>query len=141
MHFPAGHTDGDSIIFFTASNVVHMGDHFFAGRFPFIDLEHGGSVAGLTRNVEAVIARVPADVKIIPGHGPLSTLDDLKLYRRMLVETTTHVRKGMAEGKTLAQLKTAGLPAEWKQWGTGFINTDSWIETIFNSPPANANKK
>ncbi len=132
IHFPAGHTDGDSVIFFTASNVIHMGDHFFVGRFPFIDLEHGGSVEGFMRNVEAVIARAPADVKIIPGHGPLSTLDDLKLYRRMLAETTAHVRKGMAEGKTLAQLQTAGLPAEWKQWGTGFINTDTWIETIFN---------
>jgi len=141
IHFPAGHTDGDSVIFFTASNVIHMGDHFFAGRFPFVDLEHGGSVEGLTQNIEAVIARAPADVKIIPGHGPLSTLDDLKLYRRMLSETTALVRKGMAEGKTLAQLKTAGLPDEWKQWGTGFINTGVWIETIFNSPPANANKK
>lgn len=141
LHFPQGHTDGDSVIFFTASNVVHMGDHFFAGRFPFIDLEHGGSVEGLTRNIEAVIARLPADVKIIPGHGPLSTLDDLKLYRRMLTETTALIRKGMAEGKTLAQLKTAGLPDEWKTWGTGFINTGFWIETIFNSLSPNANKK
>jgi glyoxylase-like metal-dependent hydrolase (beta-lactamase superfamily II) len=140
IHFPAGHTDGDSVMFFTASNVVHMGDHFFTGRFPFIDLEHGGTVEGLTRNVEAVIARVPADVKIIPGHGPLSTLDDLKLYRRMLTETTALVRKGMAEGKTLEQLKTAGLPDEWKSWGTGFINTGFWIETIYNSSPKD-NKK
>jgi glyoxylase-like metal-dependent hydrolase (beta-lactamase superfamily II) len=140
IHFPNGHTDGDSVMFFATSNVVHMGDHFFAGRFPFIDLEHGGSVEGLTRNVEAVIARVPADVKIIPGHGPLSTLDDLKLYRRMLIETTAHVRKGMAAGNTLAQLKTAGLPDEWKTWGTGFINTGVWIETIFNSS-SKENKK
>ncbi|HYG11728.1 MAG TPA: MBL fold metallo-hydrolase [Pyrinomonadaceae bacterium] len=141
IHFPNGHTDGDSVIFFTASNVVHMGDHFFAGRFPFIDIEHGGTVEGLTRNVETVIARVPADVKIIPGHGPLSTLDDLKLYQRMLTETTAHIRKGMAEGKTLQQLKTAGFPDEWKTWGTGFINSDFWVETIYNSLSANTNKK
>lgn len=140
IHFPAGHTDGDSVMFFTASNVVHMGDHFFAGRFPFIDLEHGGTVEGLTRNIESVITRVPADVKIIPGHGPLATLDDLKLYRRMLTETTAHVRKGMSEGKTLAQLKTAGLPDEWKTWGTGFINTGVWIETIFNSASKDGKK-
>jgi glyoxylase-like metal-dependent hydrolase (beta-lactamase superfamily II) len=133
IHFPNGHTDGDSIIFFHNSNVIHMGDHFFTGRFPFVDIESGGSVEGLTRNVEAIIARVPADSKIIPGHGPLSTLDDLKLYRRMLTETTALVRKGMAEGKTLEQLKAAGLPEEWKSWGTGFINTGFWIETIFNS--------
>ncbi|HEX8131511.1 MAG TPA: MBL fold metallo-hydrolase [Pyrinomonadaceae bacterium] len=141
IHFPAGHTDGDSVIFFTTSNVVHMGDDFFAGRFPFVDLEHGGSVEGLTRNITDIIARLPADVKIIPGHGALSTLDDLKLYRRMLTETTAHVRKGMAEGKTLEQLKAAGLPDEWKSWGVGFINTGSWIETIFNSSSANMNKK
>jgi len=140
VHFPNGHTDGDSVMFFTTSNVVHMGDHFFRDRFPFIDLEHGGSVEGLTRNVEAVIARVPADAKIIPGHGALSTLDDLKLYRRMLTETTAHVRKGMSEGKTLEQLKTAGLPEEWKTWGTGFVNTGSWIETIFNSLSASGKK-
>ena len=133
IHFPAGHTDGDSIIFFHTSNVIHMGEHFFTNRFPFVDIEHGGSVEGLTRNVEAIIARVPADSKIIPGHGPLSTIDDLKLYRRMLTETTALIRKGMAEGKTLEQLKAAGLPDEWKTWGTGFINTASWIETVFNS--------
>jgi glyoxylase-like metal-dependent hydrolase (beta-lactamase superfamily II) len=141
IHFPDGHTDGDSVIFFTASNVVHMGDHFFKGRFPFIDLEHGGTVEGLTRNIETVIARVPADVKIIPGHGALSTLDDLKLYRRMLTETTAHVRKGMSEGKTLEQLKTAGFPDEWKTWGSGFINSGFWVETIYNSLSANMNKK
>ncbi|HEV2801124.1 MAG TPA: MBL fold metallo-hydrolase [Pyrinomonadaceae bacterium] len=140
IHFPAGHTDGDSVIFFTASNVVHMGDHFFAGRFPFVDIEHGGTVEGLTRNIEAVIARVPADVKIIPGHGPLSTLDDLKLYRRMLAETTAHVRKGMAAGQTLEQLKAAGLPDEWKTWGTGFINNAFWIETIYNSSTKDGKK-
>ncbi|HJR09231.1 MAG TPA: MBL fold metallo-hydrolase [Pyrinomonadaceae bacterium] len=133
IHFPAGHTDGDSVMFFTASNVVHMGDHFFAGRFPFVDLDHGGSVAGMSKNVGEVIARVPADVRIIPGHGPLSTLDDLKLYRRMLTETSDIIRKQIAAGKTLEQVKAAGLPDEWKTWGTGFINTDRWIETVYNS--------
>ncbi len=133
IHFPNGHTDGDSVMFFHTSNVVHMGDHFFANRFPFVDLEHGGSVEGLTKNIGDIAARLPADVRIIPGHGPISTLDDLKRYHRMLIETTAFVRKGTAAGKTLEQLKTGGLPAEWKTWGMGFINTDRWIETIFNS--------
>ncbi|HLL73644.1 MAG TPA: MBL fold metallo-hydrolase [Pyrinomonadaceae bacterium] len=133
IHFPAGHTDGDSVIFFHNSNVVHMGDHFFANRFPFVDIDHGGSVEGLTKNIGAMIARIPADIKIIPGHGPLSTLDDLKRYHRMLNETTAIIRKGMGKGKTVAQLKAAGLPEEWKTWGTGFISTDRWIETVFNS--------
>ena len=133
IHFPHGHTDGDSIIFFTRSNVVHMGDDFFAGRFPFVDIDSGGDVLGMTKNVGDVIAQVPADVKVIPGHGPLSTLDDLKSYHRMLLTTTDIVRKQIAAGKTLAEIKAAGLPDEWKTWGSGFIKTDRWIETVHRS--------
>ena len=133
IHFPHGHTDGDSVIFFTSSNVVHMGDDFFAGRFPFVDLASGGDVEGVTKNVGDIIRELPAGVKIIPGHGPLSTVDDLKLYHRMLVETTDIVRKKMVAGKTLDQIKSEALADEWKTWGTGFIKTDQWIETIFQS--------
>jgi glyoxylase-like metal-dependent hydrolase (beta-lactamase superfamily II) len=133
VHFPHGHTDGDSVIFFTGSNVVHMGDDFFAGRFPFVDIDGGGDIEQLTKNVSDIIATLPADVKIIPGHGPLSTLDDLKLFRRMLFETTAIVRKEMQAGRTLDQIKAAGLPAEWKDWGTGFIKTDAWITLIHKS--------
>lgn len=133
IHFPHGHTDGDSIIFFTNSNVVHMGDHFFAGRFPFVDLESGGDVEGFTKNVGDVIAKLPAGVRIIPGHGPLSTPDDLKSFHHMLLTTTDIVRKKMAAGKTLAEIKSEGLPEEWKSWGAGFIKTDIWIETIHRS--------
>jgi len=133
IHFPHGHTDGDSIIFFSGSNVVHMGDDFFAGRFPFVDLDSGGSVQGLTKTIGKVIEKLPADVAIIPGHGPLSTVDDLKLYHRMLAETTAHVRQQMLAGKSLEQIKSEGLPEEWKDWGSGFINTERWIETIYRS--------
>ena len=133
IHFPTGHTDGDSVIYFTNSNVIHMGDHFFTGRFPFVDLDSGGDVEGFTKNVGDVIAKLPAGVKIIPGHGPLSTPDDLKLFHRMLTETTDIVRKKMAAGKTLEQIKAESLPDEWKSWGTGFIKTDVWIEIIHRS--------
>jgi cyclase len=133
IHYPHGHTDGDSVIFFTRSNVVHMGDDFFAGRFPFVDLENGGSVLGLAENVAKVLAQIPADAKVIPGHGPLSTVEDLKSFHRMLVETTDVVRKGMAAGKTLEQLQADGLPEQWKQWGGGFIDTKAWIATIHAS--------
>jgi glyoxylase-like metal-dependent hydrolase (beta-lactamase superfamily II) len=133
IHYPKGHTDGDSVIFFSASNVVHLGDDFFAGRFPFVDLESGGSVEGLVKNIGELIAKIPADVKLIPGHGPISTLDDLKSYHRMLQQTTEIVRGKIKAGKTLDQIKSEGLPAEWAPWGTGFIKTDRWVETIYKS--------
>lgn len=133
IHFPNGHTDGDSVIFFTASNVVHLGDDFFSGSFPFVDLDSGGSVEGLTKNVGELITKIPAGAKLIPGHGPISTIDDLKAYHRMLVETTTIVRDKIAVGKTLAQIKSEGLPPEWNSWGTGFIKTDQWLELVYRS--------
>ena len=133
IHYPQGHTDGDSVIFFTASNVVHLGDDFFAGRFPFVDLESGGSVEGLIKNIGEIIGKIPAGAKLIPGHGPISTIDDLKTYHGMLQQTTEIVRQKIAGGKTLEQVKSEGLPAEWAPWGTGFIKTDRWVETIYKS--------
>jgi len=133
IHFPHGHTDGDSVIFFTGSNVVHMGDDFFNGRFPVVDLEAGGDVEGMTKNIGDIISKLPAGVKIIPGHGPLSDADGLKAFHNMLVQTTDIVRKRMAAGKTLDQIKAEGLPEEWKPWGTGFIKTDLWLTLVYTS--------
>jgi cyclase len=133
IHFPHGHTDGDSVIFFTGSNVVHMGDDFFNGRFPVVDLEAGGDVEGMTTNVGEIISKLPSGVKIIPGHGPLSEVEGLKAFHRMLVGTTDIVRKRMAAGKTLDQIKAEGFPDEWKSWGSGYIKTGTWIELIYNS--------
>ncbi len=133
VHFPAGHTDGDSILFFKQANVVHMGDQFFSGRFPYIDLGSGGNVQGYMENVKRVINRLPSDVKVIPGHGPLSTLDDLKRFHTMMVKTTAVVRDHMKAGKGLEEIQKAGLPSEWKDWGGFFINQDRWIEIVYNS--------
>ena len=141
VHFPAGHTDGDSVVFFTASNVIHMGDDFFAGRFPFVDLENGGSVEGLARNVAEIVARAPAGVKIIPGHGPLSTVEDLRAYHAMLVETTEVVRARLRAGRTLEQAKAEGLPPKWKEWGSGFVKAEQWIETVYRSLQRDAGRK
>ena len=133
IHTAPGHTDGDSVIYFPAANVVHMGDLFFVDRFPFVDLASGGDVEGYTKNVGDVLSKLPAGSKIIPGHGPLSTAEDLKRFHGALLETTDIVRKKIAAGKTLDQIKTEGLPEQWKSWGTGFIKQDFWLETIFTS--------
>ncbi|MCD9189137.1 MAG: MBL fold metallo-hydrolase [Pyrinomonadaceae bacterium] len=139
VHFPSGHTDGDTAIFFTGSNVVHLGDDFFAGKFPFVDLNSGGSVEGLAKNIGELIKLIPADAKIIPGHGPISNVNDLKNYHQMLIETTTLVRDKM-KTKTLDAIKKEGLPDKYKDWGTGFIKTDAWIETIYKSYSPEAKK-
>lgn len=133
VYYPNGHTDGDTIVFFMKSNVVHLGDDFFVGRFPFVDLENGGSVQGLTNNIAAVIKQIPADAKLIPGHGNVATLDDLKNYHQMLVETGKIVQDAMKQNKSLEEIKKTGFPEKYKDWGTGFIKTDLWIETIYKS--------
>lgn len=130
IHVPQGHTDGDSIIFFTGSNVVHMGDQLFAGRFPYVDLDGGGTLEGYTRNIAEVIKKVPADAKVIPGHGPLSTVEDLRKTLEMLEETTAIVKAGMAAGKNLEEIKKEGFPEKWDSWNWRFIPTERWIETI-----------
>lgn len=136
MHLPNGHTDGDCIVYFTGANVVHMGDDFFVGRFPFVDLNSGGSVDGLIKNIAQVIAQLPADVKIIPGHGAISTLEDLKIYHHMLTTTTELVRAKIKAGKNLNTIQSEGVPDEWKAWGSGFISTERWLETIYQASTA-----
>ena len=133
LHHGPGHTDGDSVIHFTGANVVHMGDLFFNGGFPFVDLKSGGSIEGYIKTVATVLEKIPADAKVSPGHGKLGTVEDLKTFHAMLVETTGLVKKDIAAGKSLADLKAAGLPEKFKDYGTGFIKTDRWIETIYNS--------
>jgi cyclase len=132
LHCGRGHTDGDSIIYFTGANVVHMGDQFFNGGFPFVDLRNGGTVEGYIKTIAAVLDQTPADAKIIPGHGPLATVEDLKKYHEMLVETSGLVKKSIAEGKSLEEIKAAALPDKWKDMGGGFISTTRRIETIYN---------
>lgn len=133
VHYPNGHTDGDTVIFFTKSNVVHFGDTFFAGRFPFVDLENGGSVQGLIKNIESLIKEIPADAKLIPGHGGVSTIADLKAYHELLVESAAFVTDQMKANKTLDEIKKTGLPEKFKDAGSGFIKTDFWIETVYKS--------
>lgn len=132
LHFPNGHTDGDSVIYFTQSNVVHMGDDFFTGAFPFIDLDSGGSVKGLIAAVEKILPEIRPDTRLIPGHGPLSTREDLKAYATMLRETSALVETAIKKGKTLNQMKAEKILGKYDNWGQGFIKTDQFIEILYN---------
>jgi glyoxylase-like metal-dependent hydrolase (beta-lactamase superfamily II) len=131
IHLPPGHTDSDSIILFPKSNVIHMGDQFFSGRFPNIDLNGGGDVRGYIRNVAEAMGKIPAGAKLIPGHGPLSTEKELKEFHTMLAETSGIVEKAIAAGKTLEQVKADGLPEKWKSWAVPTLTTDRWIEILY----------
>jgi cyclase len=133
FHLGPAHTDGDIVIHFTKSGVFHLGDQFVNARFPFIDLGSGGQLAGLLKNIEAVLAKVPAEAKIIPGHGALASRADLVAYRDMLVETMDLVKKAHADGKSLADVKAAGMPAKYKDWGNGFITMNRWLEIAYNN--------
>lgn len=130
IHVPHAHTDGDSVILFETSNVVHMGDLFFRGRFPFIDLDSGGSVDGLIQGVELVLEKIPPDVKVIPGHGPLGTVSELRSYLQMLRETRAAVASGLAAGKTAEQMKEEKILAKWDSFGGGFISADRFVDTL-----------
>lgn len=133
VHYPNGHTDGDTIVFFTKANVVHLGDDFFVERFPFVDIDSGGNVQGLINNLSALLKQLPADAKLIPGHGPLASIADLKTYRDAIVDTSNMIQDAMKDRKTLEQIKKAGLPEKYKIFGSGFIKTDQWIETVHRS--------
>jgi cyclase len=133
LHFPSGHTDGDAIIFFPKNNVVHMGDDFVRYGFPFIDVASGGSVQGMIDGVEKAAAQLPADVKVIPGHGALSNLDDVRAYLKMLKETSAVVQKAIDAHKTLDQMKQEKILAPWAKWSGDFVNQDGFIETLYNS--------
>jgi cyclase len=132
LHYPHGHTDGDSVIFFPKSNVVHMGDDFVRYGFPFIDLSGGGSVEGMTAALEEIIPKLPADVRVIPGHGELSNLGDVRQYVTMLKETRAAIEKGIKQGKTLDQLKQEKVLEPWKKWSGQLISADAFIETLYN---------
>jgi cyclase len=136
IHYAAAHTDGDSIVYFPKANAVHLGDEFVTYGFPFIDVKSGGSIDGMIAAMEAVIAQMPANVKVIPGHGPLCTLDDVRTYVKMMRDTREVVAKARKDGKTLEQMKQAKLLDAWKKYN-GYVNEDGFLETIYYSPALN----
>ncbi len=133
VHFPNAHTDGDGVVFFTESNVVHTGDLFFNGRFPYVDLGGGGSVQGYIEATRSLLKRIPADAQIIPGHGPLAGREDLKTALDMLEMSADLVQKAIAAGKTLEEIQAAGVPEKWQSWGQGWMSTDRWLAIVCNS--------
>ena len=130
LHFKPAHTDGDSVVYFNTSNVIHMGDLYFNGRFPYIDLQSGGSVQGLIESVGAVADSLDEGVRIIPGHGPISDLPTLRAYHAMLVECAARVSTALAAGKDAEAMKGEGLLDDYAGWDWAFIDRGSFIDTL-----------
>jgi cyclase len=132
LHFPNGHTDGDSVVFFPKANVVHMGDDFVTYGFPFVDVEHGGSVSGMIAGNEKVLSLVPADAKFIPGHGALCTAEDVRKFISMLKETRAIVADAVGKKVTVEKMKANKILAKYEeQYGKGPLKTDDWIDILY----------
>jgi len=134
IYFPGCHTDEDVIVYFKNANIACMGDMIMPGSFPVIKLENGGSVNRHVKNIRKLITMFPGDTKLIVGHGRDSTIEELRAYREMLVETIATVRNAMKAGKTVEEMKKENLLKDWAAWsGTVFKEIDAgmWIETIY----------
>ena len=134
IHMARAHTDGDSVIRFKKANVVHMGDTFFNGIYPFIDVDAGGSIDGIIAAADKVLAMVDDKTKIIPGHGALGTKADLQTYRNVMAGIRDRVKALIAQGKTLDQIVAAKPSAQWDAtWGKGFLGPDVFLSFVHRS--------
>jgi cyclase len=134
FHVDPAHTDGDSIIHWKGANVFHMGDLYFSGGFPFIDLDSGGSIDGVIAAADKVLALANDGSKIIPGHGPLATKKDLTGYRDMLKTIRSRIHSQVTAGKSLDEVMASRPTKEWDDTlGKGFINGDRLTEFAYRS--------
>lgn len=131
-HFPNSHTDGDAMIYFTGSKVIHLGDMFFFGMFPAVYTEGGGDIKQLIISLEQILKDIPADVHVIPGHGGVATMKDLQDYVTMLQETTGIVEVAIRKGLSLEQMKQGKLLHKYNALGDGGAqSTDQYLAMLY----------
>ena len=140
MHFPSAHTDGDSVVYFTKSNVAHTGDIFVRYGLPFVDVRGGGSIQGMIAACEKMEKTFPPDVKLIPGHGDVATMEDLRAYVKLMNDTTAVVQKAVREHKSLAQMEQEKILAPWDKYAQGFVKPNTYIEEVYYSLTASSAK-
>jgi cyclase len=137
VHVEHAHTDGDALVKFANANVLHMGDTWFNGGYPFIDLSSGGSIDGLIAAVDRGLAMSNAETLIVPGHGAVSDRSGLQAYRDTLHTARERIAKLKAAGQSKDATIAAKPTAEWDAaWGTGFIKPDKFIGFVYDSLPA-----
>ena len=133
-HVPNAHTDGDAIVHFRTSDVVHMGDVFFNRIYPFIDTSSGGTIDGVVAAVDRVLAEITDKTKIIPGHGPLATRSDLAAYRDMLATVSSRIKNAVREGRKLEEVVAAKPTADFDAtFGKGFLPPHRFVEMVFKN--------
>lgn len=134
MHVNDAHTDGDSFYYFPEENVIHLGDNFFNGKYPFIDIDSGGDIDGLLSNLRMAAAIIDEETKIIPGHGAVGTLADLKAYTHVLETCVTLIKDLRDEGSSVDEIIDAKPLAAWDDsYGDGFISPEAFIRSVFQS--------
>jgi cyclase len=134
FHVAPAHTDGDTVVHFKKANVVHMGDCFFNGMYPFIDLSSGGSIDGIVAAADKVLAMVDMNTKIIPGHGPVGDKAALQIYRDVMATVRDRVKALVVAGKTLDEVKAAAPTKDLDaKWGTGFMKADVFVPLVYQS--------
>ncbi len=134
VHVPPAHTDTDIFIHYTKANVLHMGDVFFNGTYPFIDASTGGNINGMIAGADRALAMTNARTKIVPGHGPLSDHAGLLTYRRVIATIRDRVRDLKRSKKTLAQVQAARPTAQFDgKWGKGMMKPDDFIALVYST--------
>jgi glyoxylase-like metal-dependent hydrolase (beta-lactamase superfamily II) len=134
LHLANAHTDGDAIVRFRKSDVVHMGDIFFNGRYPFIDTSSGGTVEGVIAAADRVLQSSTERTRIIPGHGPLARRADFKAYRDMLATVSGRIREHVRARRSLEEVQAAKPSAEFDAlWGKGFLNPQRFTEMLYKN--------
>ena len=138
QHVAPAHTDGDAIVIFRNANVIHMGDTYFNGMYPFIDTSTGGSIAGMIAAADTALELANDKTQIIPGHGPLSGVAELRASRAMLQAVHDRVEKLIAQGSSRDEVIAAAPTRDFdEQWGKGFLNPPKWVGIVYDSMATN----
>jgi cyclase len=133
-HVAPAHTDTDILVHYTRANVLHMGDVFFNGMYPFIDAGTGGNINGMIAGADRALAMTNARTKIVPGHGPLSDHAGLLKYRRVIATVRDRVQAMKRNRKTLAQVQAAKPSAQFDaEWGKGMLSPNDFIALVYNT--------